>query len=95
MSSPSDTAAAPRAAPSLPASGAPTLSVVIPCFNERPNVVPMIARLDAALAGIAWEAIYVDDDSPDGTAGKSAGSPRPTRGCAAFAGSAVAAWPRR
>jgi dolichol-phosphate mannosyltransferase len=30
----------------------------------------MIARLDAALAGIAWEAIYVDDDSPDGTGGE-------------------------
>ena len=44
------------------------LSVVIPCYNERPNVAPMIAKLDAALAGIAWEAIYVDDDSPDGTA---------------------------
>ncbi|WP_408903990.1 glycosyltransferase [Rhodopila sp.] len=28
----------------------------------------MIARLDAALAGIAWEVIYVDDNSPDGTA---------------------------
>jgi dolichol-phosphate mannosyltransferase len=70
MSSPSDTAATPRAAPNLPTSGAPTLSVVIPCFNERPNVAPMIARLDTTLAGIAWEAIYVDDDSPDGTAGE-------------------------
>jgi dolichol-phosphate mannosyltransferase len=28
----------------------------------------MIAKLDAALAGLAWEVIYVDDDSPDGTA---------------------------
>jgi dolichol-phosphate mannosyltransferase len=27
----------------------------------------MIAKLDAALTGIAWEVIYVDDDSPDGT----------------------------
>jgi dolichol-phosphate mannosyltransferase len=27
----------------------------------------MIAKLDAALAGIAWEVIYVDDNSPDGT----------------------------
>jgi dolichol-phosphate mannosyltransferase len=27
----------------------------------------MVARLDATLAGIAWEAIFVDDDSPDGT----------------------------
>jgi dolichol-phosphate mannosyltransferase len=43
------------------------LSVIVPCFNERLNVVPMIANLDAALAGIAWEVIYVDDNSPDGT----------------------------
>lgn len=47
--------------------GEPVLSVIVPCFNERPNVIPMIARLDAALAGIAWEVIYVDDNSPDGT----------------------------
>jgi dolichol-phosphate mannosyltransferase len=47
---------------------APVLSVIVPCYNERPNVVPMIAKLDAALAGIAWEVIYVDDNSPDGTA---------------------------
>jgi len=44
------------------------LSVVVPCYNERPNIAPLIAKLDAALAGIAWEVIYVDDDSPDGTA---------------------------
>ena len=48
-------------------SSAPTLSVIVPCFNERPNVAPMIAKLDAALRGIAWEVIYVDDNSPDGT----------------------------
>ena len=48
--------------------GAPTLTVVVPCYNERPNVAPLIARLDAALYGIAWEVVYVDDDSPDGTA---------------------------
>ena len=47
---------------------APTLSVIVPCFNERPNVAPMIDKLDAALTGIAWEVIYVDDNSPDGTA---------------------------
>lgn len=47
--------------------GVPELSVIVPCFNEKPNVAPMIAALDAALAGIAWEVIYVDDDSPDGT----------------------------
>ena len=44
------------------------LTVVIPCYNEAANVVPLVTRLDAALAGIAWEAIFVDDDSPDGTA---------------------------
>jgi dolichol-phosphate mannosyltransferase len=48
--------------------GAPTLTVVVPCYNERPNVAPLIARLDAALYGIAWEVVYVDDNSPDGTA---------------------------
>jgi dolichol-phosphate mannosyltransferase len=46
---------------------APLLSVVIPCYNEAANVGPLVARLDAALLGIAWEAIFVDDDSPDGT----------------------------
>ena len=49
------------------ARGAPMLTVVVPCYNERPNVAPLIARLDAALYGIAWEVVYVDDDSPDGT----------------------------
>jgi len=46
----------------------PELTVVVPCFNERPNVAPLIERLDAALFGIAWEVVFVDDDSPDGTA---------------------------
>ena len=44
------------------------LSVVVPCFNERANVAPMVAALDTALAGIAWEVVFVDDNSPDGTA---------------------------
>ncbi|HUA78098.1 MAG TPA: glycosyltransferase, partial [Acetobacteraceae bacterium] len=47
---------------------APELSVVVPCYNERANVGPLVARLGAALAGIAWEVIFVDDSSPDGTA---------------------------
>ncbi len=46
----------------------PELSIVIPTFNERGNVRPMVAALDRALEGIRWEAIFVDDDSPDGTA---------------------------
>uniref|UniRef100_Q07R11 Dolichyl-phosphate beta-D-mannosyltransferase n=1 Tax=Rhodopseudomonas palustris (strain BisA53) TaxID=316055 RepID=Q07R11_RHOP5 len=44
------------------------LSVIIPTFNERDNVTPLFERLKLALAGIAWEAVYVDDNSPDGTA---------------------------
>jgi dolichol-phosphate mannosyltransferase len=44
------------------------LAVVVPTFNERGNVATLVARLDRALAGRNWEAIFVDDDSPDGTA---------------------------
>ncbi|MGU3391808.1 glycosyltransferase family 2 protein [Sphingomonas sp. M1A8_2b] len=44
------------------------LAVVIPTFNEKANVPTLIAKLDQALAGRNWEAIFVDDDSPDGTA---------------------------
>jgi dolichol-phosphate mannosyltransferase len=46
------------------------LTIVVPTFNERDNVKLLIARLDAALRGIEWEVLYVDDDSPDGTAAK-------------------------
>ena len=44
------------------------LAIVIPTFNERENIRPLLKRLEAALDGIRWEAIFVDDDSPDGTA---------------------------
>lgn len=46
---------------------APALTVVIPTFNERENVATLAARLAVALEGRRWEAIFVDDDSPDGT----------------------------
>ena len=39
------------------------IAVVIPTFNERANVPTLIARLDQALAGRRWEAIFVDDDT--------------------------------
>lgn len=48
--------------------GGAQLSVVIPTFKERGNVAELIRRLETALAGIHWEAIFVDDNSPDGTA---------------------------
>lgn len=46
----------------------PELCVVVPVFNERDNVLELLRRLRAALAGRSWEVIFVDDDSPDGTA---------------------------
>lgn len=44
------------------------LAVVLPTYNERKNLRGLVARIDAALDGIGWEAIFVDDNSPDGTA---------------------------
>ena len=49
-------------------SGAIELTIVVPTFMERDNIIPLVERLDRTLAGIAWEAVFVDDDSPDGTA---------------------------
>ncbi|MDQ2080047.1 glycosyltransferase family 2 protein [Xanthobacteraceae bacterium Astr-EGSB] len=43
------------------------LSVVVPTFNEHDNVEPLLQRLETSLAGIAWEVVFVDDDSPDRT----------------------------
>jgi dolichol-phosphate mannosyltransferase len=45
----------------------PQLSVVVPTFNERDNVTRLFRKLEAALAGTAFEVIFVDDNSPDGT----------------------------
>ena len=44
------------------------LSIVVPTRNEVDNVRPLLAGLTAALAGRSWEVLFVDDDSPDGTA---------------------------
>ena len=43
------------------------LAVIVPTFNERDNVTTLFRRLEAALAGVNWEIIFVDDNSPDGT----------------------------
>jgi cellulose synthase/poly-beta-1,6-N-acetylglucosamine synthase-like glycosyltransferase len=63
------------------------LSVVVPTYNEAENVPLLIERLNVALAGIAWEVIFVDDDSRDGTAAVA----RPM--CGSCSGSAGAACP--
>jgi dolichol-phosphate mannosyltransferase len=44
------------------------LSVVIPTYKERQNIAPLVASLEAALQGVNWEVIFVDDHSPDHTA---------------------------
>ena len=47
--------------------GLPTLSVVVPTFNERDNVAKLYRKLEAVLGEVAWEVVFVDDNSPDGT----------------------------
>lgn len=45
---------------------APELSVVVPVFNERDNVTPLVDEIVAALRGrISFEIVYVDDHSRD------------------------------
>lgn len=44
------------------------LSIVVPTFNERPNLEPLIERLTQVLQGSSWEVVFVDDNSPDRTA---------------------------
>ena len=45
----------------------PELSVVVPAYRERDNVLPLLDALEHALAGWDWEAIFVVDDAFDGT----------------------------
>jgi len=55
---------------SSPAAGRYDFAVIVPTFNEADNVERIVAALDAALAGIRSEIIFVDDWSRDGTAAK-------------------------
>jgi dolichol-phosphate mannosyltransferase len=50
--------------PPLPAE----LSIIVPTFNESRNVPLLVAAVRAALGDIRWEVVFVDDNSPDGTA---------------------------
>ncbi len=58
----------------------PELCLVIPVLNEEGNIAPLVACVDAVLQGVAWEIVFVDDDSRDGTraaiAGVAAQDPR-------------------
>jgi dolichol-phosphate mannosyltransferase len=44
------------------------LSIIVPTFNERDNVVELVQRLTRVLGSVSWEVVFVDDNSPDGTA---------------------------
>ena len=46
------------------------LSVVVPVKNEAGNTAPLAAEIDAALAGRAFEIVFVDDGSIDATGGE-------------------------
>jgi len=45
-----------------------TISIIIPTYNERNNVTPLIKRIDHALSNYDYEVVFVDDNSGDGTA---------------------------
>ena len=49
--------------------GVVQLAIVVPTYNERDNIAELVQRLTRTLAPLHWEVLFVDDDSPDGTAG--------------------------
>jgi dolichol-phosphate mannosyltransferase len=51
-----------------PVRSGPELSIIVPTFNERENIAELIGRLVVCLGDRSWEVVFVDDDSPDGTA---------------------------
>jgi glycosyltransferase involved in cell wall biosynthesis len=56
--------------------GSPAVSVVVPLFNEEENVPILQGELTAALSGLDYEIIFVDDGSTDGTVRRIAPDPR-------------------
>jgi dolichol-phosphate mannosyltransferase len=46
---------------------APAISVVVPVRNEAGNIAPLVTEIAAALAGRAFEIVYVNDGSSDAT----------------------------
>ena len=51
-----------------PLRSGPELAIIVPTFNERGNIAELIRRLVECLGDRSWEVVFVDDDSPDGTA---------------------------
>lgn len=60
------------------------LSVVVPVFNEKENIKPMLKALDEALTSLEHEIIFVDDGSTDGTVKKISELAKPHVRCIVF-----------
>jgi len=44
------------------------ISIIIPTYNEKDSILPLVSRIDNALSGCKYEIVFVDDNSGDGTA---------------------------
>lgn len=44
------------------------LAIIIPTYNEHGNLAAVVRSLEGALPDCSWELVFVDDDSPDGSA---------------------------
>ena len=44
-----------------------SVSIILPTYNERENIIPLLRRLTDILSEKSYEIVVVDDDSPDGT----------------------------
>ena len=44
-----------------------TLSIIVPTYNERENILVLVDRINRVLPGIDFEIVIVDDNSPDKT----------------------------
>ena len=58
----------PDPSPPRPPCQPPELAVIVPTYNEADSVAEIARRVESVLDGVAWELLFVDDDSPDGTA---------------------------
>ncbi|MGC1779382.1 MAG: glycosyltransferase, partial [Xanthobacteraceae bacterium] len=57
--------AAPASATAAPATA--EIAVIVPVYKARAQVPLLLDALERALGGTAWEVLFVDDNSPDGT----------------------------
>ncbi len=45
----------------------PQVSVIVPTYNEKESITPLVERIHTALQDFVYEIVFVDDNSPDGT----------------------------